>query len=66
MQRLADSEEPGVLLSHIAAKAVVAYLDEPLRVIVLRMAESGLTRLPVVQTENGTEKPAGMIRWTTY
>jgi len=33
---------------------VVAYADEPLRVIVYRMAETGLTRLPVVSREDGT------------
>ena len=32
----------------------MAYADEPLRVIVYRMAETGLTRLPVVERQNGT------------
>jgi chloride channel protein, CIC family len=38
---------------------VVAYPDEPLRVVVFRMAETGLTRLPVVERETG--KLAGMV-----
>ncbi|HTC94863.1 MAG TPA: chloride channel protein [Terriglobales bacterium] len=33
-------------------KPVVAYPDEPLRAVVYRMAESGLTRLPVIQRAN--------------
>jgi len=42
---------------------VVAYLDEPLRITVTRMAESGLTRFPVV--ERGAERRfAGMIALT--
>jgi CBS domain-containing protein len=35
------------------ADGVVAYGDEPLRVIAYRMAETGLTRLPVVVRETG-------------
>ncbi|HUI85105.1 MAG TPA: chloride channel protein [Candidatus Binatia bacterium] len=31
----------------------VAYPDEPLRVVVYRMAETGLTRLPVVERDSG-------------
>ncbi|MDP9169873.1 MAG: chloride channel protein [Acidobacteriota bacterium] len=37
-----------------AAEVTVAFADEPLRVVVYRMAESGFTRLPVV--ERGDEK----------
>lgn len=37
-------------LSELIRKDVrVAYPDEPLRVVVYRMAETGLTRLPVIQ-----------------
>jgi H+/Cl- antiporter ClcA/CBS domain-containing protein len=61
VQRLAGSHEATALLGDIAIEAVVAYPDEPLRPIVLRMAESGLTRLPVVETKNGTQKLVGMI-----
>ena len=38
---------------------MVAYAGEPLRVVVNRMAESGLTRFPVV--EHGTRKLVGMV-----
>jgi len=38
----------------------VAYADEPLRAVVYRMAETGLTRFPVVENaESG--KLAGMV-----
>ena len=33
--------------------------DEPLRVVVFRMAETGLTRMPVIDSESG--KLVGMI-----
>jgi CBS domain-containing protein len=32
---------------------VVAYADDPLRVVVNWMAEKGVTRIPVVERENG-------------
>jgi CIC family chloride channel protein len=35
-------------------KPVVAYADEPLRIVVFRMAETGLTRLPVVARQDRT------------
>jgi H+/Cl- antiporter ClcA len=38
----------------------VAYPDEPLRVVVYRMAESGLTRFPVVERD-GSRRLAGMV-----
>jgi CBS-domain-containing membrane protein len=37
-----------------------AYPDEPLRVVVYRMAETGLTRLPVVQ-RNDSAKLVGVV-----
>jgi CBS domain-containing protein len=40
--------------------AVVSYPDEPLRVVVYRMAETGLTRMPVVE-RGENRKLAGMI-----
>lgn len=46
-------------LFDVVREPVVAYPDEPLRVVVFRMAETGLTRLPVV--EPGTGKLAGMV-----
>ena len=39
---------------------VVAYPDEPLRVVVFRMAEKGITRMPVVERP-GPAKLAGMV-----
>lgn len=44
----------------IEANPVVAYPDEPLRVVVYRMAETGLTRLPVVERV-APRKLLGMI-----
>ncbi len=38
---------------------VVAHPDEPLRMVVYRMAETGLTRMPVVDSESG--KLVGMV-----
>ena len=38
--------------------AVVSYPDEPLRAVVYRMAESGLTRLPVVEHRRSREEGA--------
>jgi CIC family chloride channel protein len=61
VQRLAGSEASRALLGDIASRAVVAYPDEPLRLVVMRMAGSGLTRLPVVETEDGLQKLVGMI-----
>ena len=46
-------------LGDVLREPVVAYPDEPLRAVVFRMAETGLTRLPVV--ESGTGKLAGMV-----
>jgi predicted transcriptional regulator len=39
---------------------VVAYPDEPLRVVVYHMAETGLTRFPVIDDEN-SRKLVGII-----
>jgi len=38
----------------------LAYPDEPLRVVVYRMAETGITRFPVVE-RNGSHKLLGMV-----
>ncbi len=42
----------------VRREPVVAYLDEPLRIVVQRMSESGLTRFPVVDMEG---KLSGMV-----
>ena len=48
-------------LADVASKdPVVAYADEPLRMVVNRMAETGYTRFPVVEREN-SGKLVGMV-----
>ncbi|MES1262294.1 MAG: chloride channel protein [Acidobacteriota bacterium] len=59
LRRLMDAPDSAVPLREMAREAVCAYDDEPLRVVVSRMAQSGLTRLPVV--ESATRRFAGMI-----
>jgi CBS domain-containing protein len=39
---------------------VVAYADEPLRAVVYRMAEKGVTRMPVVESE-ASRKLVGIV-----
>jgi CBS domain-containing protein len=52
---------PGQTLAELVHKdPVVAYADEPLRAVVYRMAETGLTRFPVVERED-TRKLVGMV-----
>jgi chloride channel protein, CIC family len=43
----------GTRIGELARPAEVAYEDEPLRVVVNRMAETGLTRLPVLESPGG-------------
>lgn len=51
---LTDDPRPDTSLGDVAQRPVaVAYPDEPLRVIVYRMAETGVTRLPVVDSPSG-------------
>ncbi|HUK19856.1 MAG TPA: chloride channel protein [Bryobacteraceae bacterium] len=65
-RRLAEAVESGPAPAgdSIAALAmpdpVLAYADEPLRMVVYRMADTGFTRLPVVERA-GSRKLAGMI-----
>jgi H+/Cl- antiporter ClcA len=65
LQRLVDLA-PGNAAAQLAMimrrSPAVAYPDEPLRVVVYRMAESGLTRFPVV--ERDTMRVVGMISLT--
>ena len=57
----ADGEALETRLSEIAfADPEVAFADEPLRVVVERMAESGLTRLPVLDPQS-ERRLVGMI-----
>jgi len=58
---LADPQAANPVLDDVASKsAVVAYPDEPLRVVVNRMAETGLTRFPVVD-RGDQQKLLGII-----
>jgi chloride channel protein, CIC family len=57
----ADSHRDGKRVMDLGAPApVVAYSDEPLRAVVYRMAETGLTRLPVVE-RNDQRRLIGLI-----
>ncbi|MGN6672806.1 MAG: CBS domain-containing protein, partial [Thermomicrobiales bacterium] len=48
-----DVQSDGTPLATLIRKQpVVAYPDEPLRVVVFRMAETGLTRFPVVERDD--------------
>ena len=58
---LRDVHAPELPLSELAhTNPLVARADEPLRVVVYRMAETGLTRLPVVEGED-KRRLVGMI-----
>jgi chloride channel protein, CIC family len=62
LHRLLDGETPAAAkLADLAEKSpMVAYADEPLRMVVNRMAESGFTRFPVVDREDNP-KLVGMV-----
>jgi len=58
MQRVVDggpANATGELLKVIRATPTVAHPDEPLRIIVHRMAHTGFTRFPVVERGNGQQ-----------
>jgi CBS domain-containing protein len=58
---LADANHSGAKLADLASSnPVVAYPDEPLRVVVYRMAETGFTRMPVVD-RGDSRKLVGMV-----
>jgi CBS domain-containing protein len=59
LRAMIESPDGSISLGDALQDPVVAYTDEPLRVVVFRMAETGLTRMPVVEKETG--KLAGMI-----
>jgi len=59
LRELTESDRPAASLGDVSREPVVAYPDEPLRAVVFRMAESGLTRLPVVDSDS--RQLAGMI-----
>lgn len=60
LQRFVQSANGKGLREVIRQDAKVAYPDEPLRVVVYRMAETGLTRFPVVDRD-GCNTLVGMI-----
>ncbi len=59
LRELIDTEPPGISLGKVVRDPVTARPDEPLRVVVTRMAETGLTRLPVVEHSGG--RLVGMV-----
>jgi CBS domain-containing protein len=58
--RLGDFTTTWRLAELVRPDPVVAYPDEPLRVVVYRMAGKGVTRLPVVEG-NGSRKLLGLV-----
>ena len=60
LQKLVEQPASASLATVIRKKTEVAYPDEPLRVVVNRMAETGLTRFPVVESER-SQKLAGIV-----
>ena len=58
LRELTETAVSGAALGDMVRKPVVAHPDEPLRAVVFRMAETGFTRLPVV---NDDGQLAGMI-----
>jgi len=59
LRELTESADAAISLGDVLKTPVVARPDEPLRAVVFRMAETGFTRLPVVDAESG--QLAGMI-----
>jgi chloride channel protein, CIC family len=59
LRELTESAVSTMSLSDVLREPVVAHSDEPLRIVVSRMAETGFTRLPVIEGDDG--KLVGMI-----
>ena len=59
LRKLTDWPSPDASLADVLKEPVVAHPDEPLRTAVARMAETGLTRFPVVDRD--TWRLEGMI-----
>jgi len=59
LRELLDRGNPERSLGDVLQEPVVARPDEPLRMVVFRMAETGLTRMPVVEWDTG--RLAGMV-----
>jgi chloride channel protein, CIC family len=60
LQELVQQGDRHRLSEVIRKDPKVAYADEPLRVVVYRMAETGLTRFPVVERD-GSRRLVGMV-----
>jgi CBS-domain-containing membrane protein len=60
LQQLSSGAESRELNEVMHKDSVVAYPDEPLRVVVNRMADTGLTRFPVIDNEH-SRKLLGII-----
>lgn len=60
LQQANDQPENHSLASLLKPNPVVAYADEPLRFVVYRMAETNLTRFPVVDRQNQNQL-VGMV-----
>ncbi|HLI84544.1 MAG TPA: chloride channel protein [Bryobacteraceae bacterium] len=58
LRELMESQDSRRSLGKALRKPVVAYSDEPLRAVVMRMAETGFTRMPVIEAGG---QLAGMI-----
>jgi H+/Cl- antiporter ClcA len=59
LRELTESTVSTISLSDVLREPVVAHSDEPLRIVVSRMAETGFTRIPVIEGDEG--KLVGMI-----
>jgi CBS domain-containing protein len=53
LRELTESTVSTISLSDVLREPVVAHSDEPLRIVVSRMAETGFTRLPVIEGDEG-------------
>jgi CBS domain-containing protein len=60
LEHARSGEEDQSLLDLVRPDPVIAYPDEPLRAVVYRMAQTGMTRLPVVERDE-PRRLAGLI-----
>ena len=62
-QGIREQPDEGHIADIVQADPAVAYPDEPLRVVVYRMAGMGITRFPVIE-RGGSRRVVGMISLT--
>ncbi|HEY6345397.1 MAG TPA: CBS domain-containing protein [Bryobacteraceae bacterium] len=61
LRTFASGSDPNARIADVMRKdPLVAYADEPLRAVVYRMAETGITRFPVIDGEN-SRKLIGLV-----